>query len=117
MKKNLAAILADKKLARFIWFNGFIFLIFAITFVWKWSALPPQLPLFYSLPRGPEQLGTPIQLLALPLFAIVFSILNVVVAAFLYTKEKLAATILIIISTVVSLLLFVTFMKIVFSVS
>lgn len=39
-------------------------LLFLLLF---WQKLPPQIPLFYSLPWGIEQLGSPIGLLLFPI--------------------------------------------------
>lgn len=95
-----------------------IFIILAVCYifvgVWKWRDLPPQLPLFYSLPRSHEQLGTPSHLVLLPFFSLFTFILNFFLASVLYPREKLAATMLIIIGTIATLLLFTTFARIIF---
>lgn len=114
MKENFKEFLKDKNLKKLIWADGFIFFIFIAVSVWKWSSLPVQLPLFYSLPRSPEQLGTPLRLLILPIFALIFSLFNLSIATLLFTKERLASVILISMSTLVSFLLLFTFIKIVF---
>ena len=113
MKANLAILLNNKQVRKFFWANGIILLFFAIVAVWKWSYLPPQLPLFYSLPRSGDQLATPAKLLILPLFAIIFSVINFYLASIFYTKERLAAIILIVMATSASFLLLITFIKIV----
>ncbi len=117
MRKNFSAILHHKNLGRFVWADIIIISLFVLVTIWKWSALPPQLPLFYSLPRSPDQLGTPLQLLILPLFAIFFSAVNLSLAAFYYIKEQLAAIILVCMSTAISLLIFMSFIKIIFLIS
>lgn len=117
MKENFAEFLKEKNLKRLIWTDGIILFIFIAASVWKWSTLPLQLPLFYSLPRGPEQLGTPLELLILPVFALIFSLINLTIPALLFTKEKLASIILIAMAMIVSFLLLLTFIKIVFLIS
>lgn len=117
MKKNFIDFLRNKNLKRLLWIDGFIIFVFISVVIWKWSALPLQLPLFYSHPRGEEQLGTPLRLLILPGLALIFSLINLTIATLLFTKEKLASTTLIAMSTIVSFLLLFTFIKIVFLIS
>lgn len=117
MKANLTAFFNDKQIKRFSWINAGLLLGFVIVTIWKWSQLPSQLPLFYSLPRSSEQLATPVKLLILPLFALIFSLINFYLAFTLYTKERLAAVILTTLATTASFLLFVTFIKIIFLVT
>lgn len=117
MKSSLAEFLSDKQIKRFSQFNGLILIIFLIVSVWKWSSLPSQLPLFYSLPRSNDQLAAPFTLLILPLFAVLISIINFYLAFILYVKERLAGVFLTVMSAVASFLLLVTFIKIVFLVT
>lgn len=117
MKNSLVSLLNDKQIKRFSSLNGFILIIFFIVTGWKWFLLPPQLPLFYSLPRSADQLATPVTVLILPLFAVIFSLINFYLALILYTKERLAAVILTVMATAASFLLLITFIKIVFLVS
>lgn len=88
--------------------------LFAATMFFTWSNLPPQLPLFYSLPRGLEQLGTPITLLVLPLLSIIIFITNFIISSVIFEREKLAAKFLTIAAATSSILLFITFVKIIF---
>ena len=81
--------------------------------LWKWQYLPPQVPIFYSLPRSSEQLARSIFVFILPLFSMVFFSVNFFLASIFYEKEKLASLFLIISSTVTSFLLFITFLKII----
>lgn len=117
MINQFRMLLQDKTIKRFIFLNGFFVTAFIVIFVWKWSSLPPQLPLYYSLPRSPEQLGSPLSLFLLPFFSIIFSSINLTLAAILYSKERLASLILTLSAATASLLLFIAFAKIVFLVS
>lgn len=117
MKAKLILFFSDKQIKRITVINGFILLFFIIVASWKWSTLPSQLPLFYSLPRSNDQLGSPFKLLILPAFAIIFSMINFYLGFIFHTKERLATVILLIMSTTASILLFITFMKIIFLVS
>ena len=92
----------------------FILFLFCIIIIWKWSVLPPELPLFYSFPKGSEQLGNPFQLLLLPFFSVIIYLINALLASFFYTKEKLFSQMLMITSLISSLFLLITFIKIIF---
>jgi hypothetical protein len=49
---------------------GFSFLFLAVSVLFLlifWSKLPPQVPLFYSLPWGIEQLSSPVRLSLFPI--------------------------------------------------
>lgn len=94
-----------------------ILLTFIIVGVWKWNILPPQLPLFYSLPRSADQLGTPPLLLMLPVFSLISFISSFFLATVISEKEKLCSVLLVICSTVVSFLLLITFVQIVITIS
>lgn len=107
----------DKTIKRFIWLDVFFIISFLIVIIWKWSSLPPQLPLFYSLPRNTDQLASPVIILLLPGLSVIFSIINFNLASFLYLKERLAGLILVTLATIVSFLLLVTFVKIIFLVT
>lgn len=91
----------------------FVQILFILIFILKFNDLPPQLPLFYSLPRGNEQLGNPILLLILPLLALFIEITNIGLSIYTYQTEKILSRILMIMSTFISIILFITFIKIV----
>ena len=117
MKNNIAETLKDNLIIKTCQFFIISCFIFIAVLVWKWRIFPPELPLFYSLPRGSEQLGTPTELLILPALSIAVFILHFLIAVFLYNREKLAARLLIISAFVNSLTILLTFIKIVFLVS
>lgn len=107
----------DKQIKKVVRGYLFILFIFFILIIWKWSSLPPQLPLFYSLPKGEEQLGRSWQILLLPLLSLVIFGVNFTLASFFYAKEKLFSVLLVVIGLISSFLLLITFMKIVFLIS
>jgi hypothetical protein len=94
-----------------------IMAIFFLILIWKWSLLPPQIPLYYSLPRGIERLGTPWQILVLPVYAFIFFGINIFIATLVYKTERLAACLLVIIGLIVSLFLLISLLKIIFLVT
>ncbi len=75
MENNLVNI--EKKIILF--FIGISFLSLIIF----WNKLPPEVPLFYSLPWGEEQLGKPLNLLLLPFSSLVFYLLTTILVKFL----------------------------------
>lgn len=80
----------------------------------KASALPSQVPLFYSLPWGEERLTKAFMLVLLPVSSGVIFFLNVLSAAYFYEKEILLSRVLIICASFISFLSFYTLMRIVF---
>lgn len=90
---------------------------YVVLWLLKWQDLPPQVPLFYSLPRGEEQLTTPFVLLLLPGSCAVVFVLHTATAAILYPNHKLAAQLLFVICSIVWIVLFITFANILFLVT
>jgi hypothetical protein len=68
--------------AVFLWLAGLLLLVFF------WLRLPPQVPLFFSLPWGEEQLVSPISIFLLPGGVITVILINLLCAIFL-SREKL----------------------------
>ena len=79
--------------------------------------MPPQMPLFYSLPRSTDTLGTRLQVLSLPFLCLTIFIINTLLASFFYKKEKLAAQLLVTGAATAAFLLFITYIKILFLVA
>lgn len=82
-----------------------------------WQKLPPEIPLFYSLPWGEEQLGSPGFLLILFFAGFFLGIINFILGLIFFEKHPLAAKILAFVTTSVSLLLMITVFKIIFLVT
>ena len=76
--------------------------------------LPPQIPLFYSLPWGEEQLAPSIALLLLPLGIFLIALLNSFLIMASLSKYFLAAKILIWITVCLIFLTGVNLVKVVF---
>lgn len=117
LKENLIAIWHDELIKKSIILTLVIFFLFTIILALKLKDLPPQLPLFYSLPRGNDQLGNPILLLILPLSSFLIEIINTLISAYLYKKEILLARMFAIIGSFISVVLFISFIKIISIVS
>lgn len=118
LKDKLANVLdwQDKpvKLA-FSLYLGLLFLTLAFLLL-IWRRLPLQLPLFYSLPWGEEQLGTPLMLLILPSSSLVIGIINFFLAAMFWKSQPLAAKILAWLATSYTLLASLTLVRIILSI-
>ena len=87
--------------------------IYLAIIVWKWRTLPPELPLYYSFPRGAEQLGSPVEFLLLPLLTIAIFVVHFILAVSIYDWEKVGAKLLLISALVTSFALLFTFIRIV----
>lgn len=59
----------------------------------SWPKLPPQVPLFYSLPWGKEQLAPPVLLWFLPASSSVLVVINLFLVG-LFSSDKLLVRIL-----------------------
>lgn len=117
MQEKIRLILREKLVMKMVRIQTVILILFIAIFIWKFRLLPPQIPIFYSLPRSQDQLGSPFHLLLLPFFSVIIFCLNFLLALETYAKERLAAILLLIIGVATSFLFLITFIKIVFLIS
>ena len=85
----------------FRWNIIFILCQIAILFV-KFNSLPSQIPLFYSLPWGEQELAPASSILFLPALSLFFMLLNNLLAVFFLKSSQLFSRLLVIISLVCS---------------
>lgn len=90
----------------------FLNVVFLIVIILISKTLPPQVPLYYGLPRGEEQLVSPISMVAPIILSLLFIILNNIIAYF--TEILFLKKVLIFGSYFVSLLSIVTVVNIIF---
>jgi hypothetical protein len=84
----------------------------------KFNDLPPQVPLFYSLPWGETQLAHTNQLFVLPIYSIIIALANNIMAAlYLSRQNHLLARLLVIFSLVYSFLSGFTLLRIIYLIS
>lgn len=83
-----------------------LFIVISIKF------LPPKLPLFYSLPWGEKQLADHSQLLIIPAIIALVTLLNLVISWQLHDSQIFFKKILLFSSILISLILTITFLKI-----
>lgn len=117
MKQKIVNILKDQNIRRGLWIFLGLMLSYCVILLWRWKKLPPELPLFYSLPRGNEQLGSPFNIILLPFLSVLLFCLQFILAVLVYPQEKLAAKLLIASAIIMTFLLFITFVKIIFLVT
>lgn len=117
IKDKLALFWQDKNhrvaLRIFLLVLFFDLLVLAV----KFRSLPPQLPLFYSLPWGEEELTSPVWLLFLPLLTLLLGILNFSLAVFYVQRKPLLAKILVWLTIWLNFLLGFSLIKIIFLIS
>lgn len=75
-----------------------------LTLIYYYHRLPPVVPIFYSLVRGPEQLAKKPFLLALPLATLIFLITHIWLARIHSQSDRMFARILAVTSTLISFL-------------
>ncbi|MBI2611774.1 hypothetical protein HYW54_03460 [Candidatus Gottesmanbacteria bacterium] len=116
MKKIFSQLWSDTVISRslkvFLVIEGLFILLLGLF----WSDLPPQLPLFYSLPRGTEQLVNTFVFTIIPILSLILMILNLIAGILLFHKYILLSRIIILSGTIVSFILFITFIKIILTI-
>jgi len=116
MKKFLEStrvVWQDKLIGPAIWLSLLIIVFSFSFFIFNFSKLPPEVPLFYSRPWGEEQLALNWQLAILPALSLIIFLVDLILAAKLYSQESLLAQILVWSSTIFSLLTTITLVKII----
>lgn len=82
-----------------------ILIIFQLIILFvKFNSLPQQVPLYYSLPWGEEQLASATALFLLPTFSIIILLLNNLIATFFLKTIPLFSRLLTVFSLIFSLL-------------
>lgn len=87
-------------------------LLIAAIIIFVSKKLPPQVPLYYGLPRGEKQLASPLTLILPISLASLFITLNAIIAYF--TKSAFLKKVLILGAFFTSLLAIITVVKIIF---
>ena len=105
-------ILKDKLIKKYFKMTIFLISLSLIFMVFKFREIPPEVPLFYSLPWGEKQLANKFFLFLLPLFSIITLLVNRYLAMKI-KEEILISRLLIIGAFLFSLLSTITLFKIV----
>lgn len=112
-KNNLTAFREERtiRLANRIYLGAlFLGLLLILLFL---KRLPPQVPLYYSLPWGDEQLASPLLFFLLPLGCLLFGFLNLFLAIISFGSHPLAARILVWFNVIFTLLATFTLFRII----
>lgn len=72
--------------------------------LWWWRQLPPEVPLYYGRPWGATQLAQTTALWLLPVSTLGVGLLNGFLGGLLYSRDKLAARMLLLVAALVSAL-------------
>lgn len=88
-------------------------LVLALTIAIALGYLPPKLPLFYSLAWGEGQLANHQQFIILPAIIVLITTLNLIISWQLHPSQSFLKKVLLVSSTVTSLILAVSFFKII----
>lgn len=75
--------------------------------------LPAKLPLFYSLPWGENQLANHQQFLIIPAIITILTLLNLLISWHLHPSQSFFKKALVASSTIVAVILTITFLKII----
>ncbi|OGG13264.1 hypothetical protein A3D77_05365 [Candidatus Gottesmanbacteria bacterium RIFCSPHIGHO2_02_FULL_39_11] len=110
-------IFRDKILRSLILIQLIQLVIYPVILVIKYPFIPSQIPLFYSRPRGVDQLGDSRSLLIIPLFSLLILIIHIFLSSKYYRTEKLASYFIGIISLTSNTLIFITVLRIIFLIS
>jgi len=84
-----------------------------ILIIWFFGQLPPEIPLFFSRPWGQSWLAPYSSILILPLFSLIVSLVNYLLALFYYQKKLLLSQLLVIFAFIISLFSTVSVLKII----
>lgn len=85
--------------------------------IWRWRMLPPMVPLWYSRPWGTDQLASPYWLFILPLASLFLYGISFVVSMYVTAEYLIFTQMLFLSSLLVSLLSFISLLKILFLVT
>lgn len=86
----------------------------ALTILFFFTSLPKKLPLFYSLPWGESQLASHQQFFILPATIVLIALANLIVSWQLHQSQTFFKKILLASSLITTLILTITFIRIIF---
>lgn len=99
-----------------VWSHRAVLFIYTVSFViilWRLPHLPPLVPLWYSRPWGTDQLAHPYWLLLLPSGGLIWYGINIIVSTYLHRAYLTFVQLLYLTSLLVSILSFITLIKII----
>ena len=94
-----------------------LFILSVVLLVWRFPVLPPELPLWFSRPWGEDQLASPYWLVLLPISSMLWYGIDLVIGVYVTTEYLIFTQMLFLSALIVSILSFITLIKILFLVS
>lgn len=91
-----------------VFIGGQLLLLF-----FKFNSLPSQVPFYYSLPWGESQLASVSTLFILPMFSIIFLLVDHLLATFFINSIKIFSHLLVVASLIFSIFSFITLFRII----
>ncbi|MFA6184684.1 MAG: hypothetical protein WCT51_04360 [Candidatus Shapirobacteria bacterium] len=107
----------EKINSQFLRWNLFLIIFQIVILFFKFNNLPQQVPLYYSLPWGEEQLASTTSLFLLPTFSIIILLINNLIATFFFKSIPLFSRLLVFFSLVFSLLAAISLTRIILLIS
>jgi hypothetical protein len=111
---NLGRFWQEKANAKIFRWNLFFVISQIGLLFWKFNLLPPQIPLYYSLPWGQQQLSQASSLFILPTLSTILLLINHLFAISLAKTSLLLSQLLLTISLIFSFLSLITLLHIVY---
>lgn len=90
----MKSLLQDKIIEPAIIFSSLLIIFSFLFLVFNFNKLPPEVPLFHSLPWGEEQLAVKWQLFFLPFLSLIFLIVDLLLARRLYSQNLFLSRVL-----------------------
>ncbi len=94
-----------------------LFILSIVLLVWRFPVLPPAVPLWFSRPWGSDQLASPYWLVLLPVSSMLWYVIDLVIGVYVTTEYLIFTQMLFLSALIVSILSFITLIKILFLVS
>ncbi|MCW1949181.1 MAG: hypothetical protein KIH89_001900 [Candidatus Shapirobacteria bacterium] len=114
---NLGHFWQEKINGRVFRWNLFLICLQIGILSWKFTLLPPQVPLYYSLPWGDSQLANNSSLFMLPTISIVILFIDSLFSVSFFKNLPLLSRLSVTTSLLVSFLITITLFKIIFLIS
>ncbi len=114
---NIGLFWQDKINGQIFRWNILFLVISLIVLFLKFNNLPPQIPLYYSLPWGANQLASVTSIFILPISSIIILLINNLLAVFFTKSVRLISLLLIITSAIYSLFATISLIQIIYLVS
>ena len=94
-----------------------LFLLSVGLLTWRFPVLPPEVPLWFSRPWGLDQLASPYWLILLPVSSMIWYGIDILIGIYVTAEYLIFTQMLFLSALIVSILSFITIIKIVFLVT